>query len=175
MGKTNMVEAREAGAVKEAQLFDGQDTKFSLTASGDRFRDIVLAHPSTRHLVQELSASFEHCLPPVPTTQMPACASCRKGICFPAHLDCIQSLGTPIFGLQSRWLMLNGLLGGARGGNGLRQVVGTGAAVQQGSSADIRYRVLRLGKRSRDGPSLIPSDFCSLRDSACRLHMWCRC
>ena len=44
LGKTNMIEAREAGAVKEAQLFDGQDTTFSLTASGDRFRDIVLAH-----------------------------------------------------------------------------------------------------------------------------------
>ena len=32
-------------------------------------------------------------------------------------------------------------------------MVGTGAAIAQGSAADIKYRVLRLGKRSRDGLS----------------------
>ena len=41
LGKTNMVEAREAGAAREAELFDKQDGKFQVTADGDRFRDIV--------------------------------------------------------------------------------------------------------------------------------------
>lgn len=72
LGKTNMVEAREAGFAKEAELFDKEDGKFQVTAAGDRYRDIT---------------------------------------------------------------------------------VGDGPEVKSGSTVDIRYRVLRLGKRSRDGLS----------------------
>ncbi len=41
LGKTNMVEAREAGAAREAELFDKADGEFQLTSAGDRYRDIV--------------------------------------------------------------------------------------------------------------------------------------
>eukprot|EP00285_Hemiselmis_virescens_P016121 CAMPEP_0173382904 /NCGR_PEP_ID=MMETSP1356-20130122/5434_1 /TAXON_ID=77927 ORGANISM="Hemiselmis virescens, Strain PCC157" /NCGR_SAMPLE_ID=MMETSP1356 /ASSEMBLY_ACC=CAM_ASM_000847 /LENGTH=278 /DNA_ID=CAMNT_0014337497 /DNA_START=81 /DNA_END=917 /DNA_ORIENTATION=- len=67
---TNMQEAREAGAKREASMFEGQESNFEKTPSGDRFRD---------------------------------------------------------------------------------KKVGTGAEVKMGSEVDIKYRVLRLGKRSRDG------------------------
>jgi len=69
---TNIQEARERGAKREAELFDKDSGEFQKTPSGDRYRDIV---------------------------------------------------------------------------------VGTGAEVKTGSEADIKYRVLRLGKRSRDGLS----------------------
>ena len=41
LGKTNIVEAREAGAAREAELFDKADGQFQVTAAGDRYRDIV--------------------------------------------------------------------------------------------------------------------------------------
>eukprot|EP00960_Hanusia_phi_P054945 762820-Hanusia_phi.AAC.13 len=69
---TNIQEAQEYGAQREATLFDKQDGNFSVTKEGDRYRDVRL---------------------------------------------------------------------------------GTGPEVKSGSEVEIKYRVLRLGKRSRDGLS----------------------
>uniref|UniRef100_A0A7S4KNQ0 PPIase FKBP-type domain-containing protein n=1 Tax=Guillardia theta TaxID=55529 RepID=A0A7S4KNQ0_GUITH len=69
---TNIQEAQEYGAQREATLFDKQDGNFSVTKEGDRYRDVR---------------------------------------------------------------------------------IGTGAEVKPGSEVEIKYRVLRLGKRSRDGLS----------------------